>query len=240
MDIKSYDSFASNSNFNILTDDGYKHFSGVTKSLLVDPPIELTLNNGEIIVCTINHKLYVTKDKWVYAKFLNVGDTLYSPFNKVRITAIGDSKERYVYDIIDVTDTSSYLVTPYMIKSSNCLYLDEFAFVENDVEFYTGTYPTVTSGKNTKVIITSTPRGLNMFYKIFNDSQQGNNKYKSYKIGWEEHPERDEEWYLETKSNIGESKFSVEYESLAHETIVSINDNNTLTSMCIGDLYDYM
>lgn len=231
MDVKSYDSFASNSNFNILTDEGYKNFSGVTRSLLVDPPIEITINDDEKIVCTINHKLYVTADKWVYAKYLKKGDFLYSPYSKVRITNICDSDERYVYDIIDVDGTSSYLVTPYMIKSSNCLYLDEFAFVENDVEFYTGTYPTVTSGKNTKVIITSTPRGLNMFYKIFNDSQQGNNKYKSYKIGWEEHPERDEAWYHETKSNIGESKFAVEYECKFMGSAGTLIKGRTLESL---------
>lgn len=212
MDIKSFDGYVDNTHFNVLTDDGYKPFDGITKTKLVDPAIELTLNNGDKLICTFNHKLYVTKEKYERAKFLNVGDTLYSPYNKVVITDIKESKEEYVYDLINVHDTNSYLATPYMVKSSNCLYLDEFAFVENDVEFYTGTYPTVTSGKNTKVIITSTPRGLNMFYKIFNDSQNGNNKYKSYKIGWEEHPERDEEWYNETRSNIGESKFAVEYE----------------------------
>lgn len=212
MDIKSFDGYVDNTRFDVLTDDGYKPFDGITRTKLVDPAIELTLNNGEKLICTFNHKLYISKEKYVYAKYLNTGDTLYSPYNKVLITDVQESKEEYVYDLINVHDTNSYLVTPYMIKSSNCLYLDEFAFVENDVEFYTGTYPTVTSGKNTKVIITSTPRGLNMFYKIFNDSQNGNNKYKSYKIGWEEHPERDEEWYNETRSNIGESKFAVEYE----------------------------
>ena len=75
-------------------------------------------------------------------------------------------------------------------------------------------------------------------YKIFNDSQNGNNKYKSYKIGWEEHPERDEEWYLETKSNIGESKFAVEYESLGYMSRVSICVNDTIRDITIGDLYE--
>ncbi len=130
-------------------------------------------------------------------------------------------------------------------ESINIVYLDEFAFVENDIEFYTSTYPVITSGKNTKVIITSTPKGMNLFYKIYVDSLEGRNAFKSKKFTWECHPDRDQQWKEETLSNIGEFQFKQEYECeffgssntlINGETLkqmnfinpISINDNKTL------------
>lgn len=209
--IKSYDSFIENSKFSVLTDNGFRKFDGITRTRTDEPLIKLTLNNGDVIKCTFNHRIYTTAKDKQFAQFLEVGDTLYTAYNKVRIVSIDEVYEPYVYDLINVHIENSYLINASKVLSSNCLYLDEFAFVENDVDFYTSTYPTVTSGKSTKVIITSTPNGMNLFYKIFNDSQNGENNYKSYKIGWWEHPERDDAWRDETLGNIGESQFSVEY-----------------------------
>jgi hypothetical protein len=58
--------------------------------------------------------------------------------------------------------------------SFNLVYLDEFAFVENNMQesFFASVYPTISSGETTKVLITSTPNGLNMFYKIWMDSEE--------------------------------------------------------------------
>lgn len=209
--IKSYDSFIENTEFSVLTNNGFRKFDGITRTESKDPLLKFTLNNGDVIKCTFNHRIYTTKDNKKQAQFLEVGDTLFTAYNKVRIVDIEEVYEKYVYDLINVHIDNSYLINASSVLTSNCLYLDEFAFVENDVDFYTSTYPTVTSGKTTKVIITSTPNGMNLFYKIFNDSQNGENNYKSYKIGWWEHPERDDTWRDETLANIGESQFSVEY-----------------------------
>lgn len=241
IDIKSYDSFIKNETFNIKTSKGFKHFDGITRTKVNYPLIKLTVNNDVHIIATPNHKLYISENETEYVKFLKVGDSLYSSkYNETIITKIEDYEyECYVYDILNVEDEHSYEITKYAIKSSNCLYLDEFAFVENDVEFYTSTYPTVTSGKTTKVIITSTPNGLNMFYKIFNDSQNGNNSYVSYKINWYENPTRDTIWEEETRKNIGEAKFSVEYLSVAYETNIKVKDNNNNSyDIQIGELYE--
>lgn len=98
-------------------------------------------------------------------------------------------------------------------RSVNLLYLDEFAFVENDVEFYTGTYPVVTSGTDTKIIITSTPNGMNLFYKLWTEAVQGRNEYSFDEAAWYEHPKRDEAWKQEQLRNMSPRQFSQEFET---------------------------
>ena len=69
--------------------------------------------------------------------------------------------------------------------SINLLYLDEFAFVDDADTFYTATYPVVTSGKDSKVIITSTANGVgNMFHRIYESAVHGQSEYKSFIINW--------------------------------------------------------
>ena len=96
--------------------------------------------------------------------------------------------------------------------SMNLVYLDEFAFVERDVEFYTSTYPVISSGKTTKVIITSTRNGINnMFNKIYEGALQGTNQFKSFRVDWWDVPGRDEEWKKMTISNTSELQFRQEF-----------------------------
>jgi len=96
--------------------------------------------------------------------------------------------------------------------SINLLYLDEFAFVENAEEFYTSTYPVVTSGANSKVIITSTANGVgNMFHKIYESAVHGNSEYKHFLINWFDVPGRDDEWKKQTIANTSEAQFEQEY-----------------------------
>ena len=79
--------------------------------------------------------------------------------------------------------------------SVSILYLDEFAIVEHDEEFYTSTYPVVSSGKESKVIITSTPKGVgNMFHRIWQGATRGSNEYCPFEVHWSDVPGRDEEW----------------------------------------------
>jgi hypothetical protein len=98
--------------------------------------------------------------------------------------------------------------------SFNLIYLDEFAFVPNNVqdEFFASVYPTISSGKTSKVLITSTPNGLNLFYKIWNDAEEGNNDYQPIAVNWYDTPGRDEAWKIETIRNTSEQQFKVEYE----------------------------
>ena len=98
--------------------------------------------------------------------------------------------------------------------SYNIIFLDEFAFVPSNVaeQFFASVYPTITSGQNTKVIIVSTPHGMNMFYKIWVDAQERRNDYIATEVHWSEVPGRDEEWKKETIRNTSESQFNAEFE----------------------------
>jgi hypothetical protein len=96
--------------------------------------------------------------------------------------------------------------------SVNLLYLDEFAFVERAAEFYTSTYPVVSSGKDTKVIITSTANGIgNQYHKIWEGAVQGINEYHSFRVDWWDVPGRDKEWKKETISNTSQLQFDQEF-----------------------------
>ena len=99
-------------------------------------------------------------------------------------------------------------------SSFNIIFLDEFAFVPATVaeQFFSSVYPTISSGQSTKVIIVSTPMGMNMFYKLWNDATHKRNSYIPIEVHWTEVPGRDEAWRKETIANTSEAQFASEFE----------------------------
>lgn len=96
--------------------------------------------------------------------------------------------------------------------SVNLLFLDEFAFVERASEFYTSTYPVISAGRDTKVIITSTANGIgNTFHKIWEGAVQKTNEYQAFTVNWWDVPGRDEEWKKQTISNTSQMQFDQEF-----------------------------
>ena len=106
--------------------------------------------------------------------------------------------------------------------SYNMIFLDEFAFVPHNVaeDFFSSVYPTISSGKNTKVVIVSTPNGMNLFYKLWSDAESGKNSYNPIDVHWSEIPGRDEKWKEETIANTSQEQFNREFEC---EFLGSIN-----------------
>jgi hypothetical protein len=98
--------------------------------------------------------------------------------------------------------------------SYNVIFLDEFAFIPNHIadDFFASVYPTISSGQSTKVIIVSTPRGMNHFYRMWHDSEKGKNEYTPTDVHWSEVPGRDEAWKEQTIANTSEQQFKVEFE----------------------------
>jgi len=98
--------------------------------------------------------------------------------------------------------------------SFNILFLDEFAFVPNHIadSFFASVYPTITAGKSTKVIIVSTPHGMNHFYRMWHDAEKGKNEYIFTDVHWSEVPGRDSAWKAQTIANTSEQQFKVEFE----------------------------
>ena len=98
--------------------------------------------------------------------------------------------------------------------SFNIIFLDEFAFIPTHIadEFFSSVYPTISSGKSTKVIIISTPKGMNMFYKLWHDAELNRNEYVTTEVHWSEVPGRDENWREQTIANTSEEQFNQEFE----------------------------
>jgi hypothetical protein len=116
--------------------------------------------------------------------------------------------------------------------SVNLLFLDEFAFVENDGTFYTSTYPVITSGKTTRVIITSTANGLgNTFHKLWEGAVQSTNDFKPFRVDWYDVPGRDEEWRRQTIANTSELQFDQEFGNNFHGTGNTLINANALLSL---------
>jgi len=98
--------------------------------------------------------------------------------------------------------------------SFNIIFLDEFAFVQNHLadDFFASVYPTISSGKSTKVIIVSTPHGMNHFYRMWHDAERGQNEYTPTEVHWSEVPGRDAKWKSQTIRNTSKQQFAIEFE----------------------------
>jgi len=106
--------------------------------------------------------------------------------------------------------TSSDAIRGYSI---NLLFIDEAAFIENWDTFFTSVYPTISSGKESKIILVSTPNGMNHFYALWQNAIEKKNNYNPIKVSFEKVPGRDEKWKQETLSsmNFNFEKFDQEY-----------------------------
>ena len=124
---------------------------------------------------------------------------------------------------IIASSTSSSAIRGF---SFSTILLDEFAHVQRHIadEFIRSVYPTISSGKETKVIIVSTPNGFNMFYKYWNDAENGTNDFVPFKVHWTAVPDRDKKWKNKIESTIGSDAFRQEYEA------EFLGSSNTLVS----------
>jgi len=113
---------------------------------------------------------------------------------------------------IIASSTSSSAIRGF---SFSTILLDEFAHVQRHIadEFIRSVYPTISSGKETKVIIVSTPNGFNMFYKYWNDAENGTNDFTPFKVHWSNVPNRDQKWKKKIETTIGTDAFRQEYEA---------------------------
>ena len=133
--------------------------------------------------------------------------------------------------------------------SVNLLYLDEFAFVERATEFYTSTYPVVSSGKETKIIVTSTANGIgNIFHKIWEGALQGVNEFQPFRVDWWDVPGRDEDWKQQTIANTSKLQFDQEFGNtffgtgdtlINAETLMGLRAHNPIQHLEGGDLLIY-
>jgi len=119
----------------------------------------------------------------------------------------------------------------------NLIFLDEFAFVPHNmaVEFFTSTYPVISSGQTSKVIIVSTPNGLNLFYKMWTDAIEKRSTYKTLEVHWSQVPGRDLLWKEETIRNTSEEQFRQEFETEFIGSNATLISGSKLRSLAFHD-----
>jgi len=119
----------------------------------------------------------------------------------------------------------------------NLIFLDEFAFVPHNmaVEFFTSTYPVISSGQTSKVIIVSTPNGLNLFYKMWTDAIEKRSLYKPIEVHWSMVPGRDQRWKEETIRNTSEEQFRQEFETEFIGSAATLISGSKLRSLSFHD-----
>jgi hypothetical protein len=135
--------------------------------------------------------------------------------------------------------TSSDAIRGYAI---NMLFIDEAAFIENWDEFFTSVFPTISSGTSTKVVLVSTPNGLNHFYKIWVEAERGSNGYHPIKVTWQSVPGRDEKWRTDTINGMSGdlSKFDQEYCVTGDMTITVQDCEGNIFNISIEDLHFFL
>ena len=198
--------------YEILTPNGYKAFKGIKKSYNQSTIKISTIHKS--IICTPNHKIY-SNNTFIEASSLSIGDLISTIDGEEAIMSIEINENTDVYDILHVEDVHSFYANG--IHVSNCIILDEFAFVQPNLaeDFFSSVFPTISAGTNSKLIIISTPNGLNLFYKLWMESVTGKNSYKRVEAKWNAVPGRDEAFKQTMLTNFAgnkEARWSAEFE----------------------------
>lgn len=121
------------------------------------------------------------------------------------------------------------------------LFLDECAFIQNNLfeSFWNSILPTISSGKNSKIIVVSTANGMNHFYNIYKDAVEGRNDFYPIKITWSSRPDRDETWAEKTKMNMSEKNWRQEFGCVFAGSTNTLIDGDILESIKTKSPIDY-
>jgi hypothetical protein len=216
--------------YSVLSGDGtFQKFLGMRKNT-VEQLIVFTFHDDTKLICTPEHKIFLTDSIYVHAQVLDIGYSVQANLRKkviVNKAYLFDQKD--VYDFIEIEKNNSFFANG--IKVHQCLFLDEFAHIQNDEEFFTSTFPVISAGKTTKVIINSTPNGMNLFYKLWTDSERGINDFANINFTWEAHPLRDEEWKRKTIAVTGTEEFAQEFDNEFLGSSGTLLSRQTLTKL---------
>ena len=212
-----------NTRFEVLTEKGFKDFKG----LIVGENnirIKLLISNGSELKCTPRHKIILKDNTVVYALDLKVGDLLYD--NHIVTDINKYTSHGKVYELLEVSDTHTYFANG--ILCHQCLLVDEMAFVEPQSileDFWRSVFPTISRSKKSKVLIASTPNGTgNLFHRLYEGAEKGENGFVYEKVLWSDVPGRDEAWKQEQVKALGSmesflQEFQVQFLSTGDSSI---------------------
>lgn len=207
----NYIELLKNDEWEVLTPEGFKDFLGLSKSL--KETIKIDFDDNSDIICTSDHNIYFTDFEKKRAELFSIDDSLIYKDCIKKVISVERNGISSVYDLINVGTKHRFIGNNIIV--SNCIFLDEVAFVADYVwdDFFNSVLPTISSGKSSKIIMVSTPKGMNHFYKIYKDAIDNKSNFQGVKIPWWERPDRDEEWKRKTLMEMGGDRirFAQEY-----------------------------
>lgn len=128
--------------------------------------------------------------------------------------------------------------------AANLLLLDEFAHLKPNLaeEFIASVIPTLSSSETSKLIIISTPNGLNHYHKLWVDAVNKRNDFVTVEGHWSENPKRTQQWADEQRRKLGEVKYRQEIECITGETEITVRDKETgkIFTISIENLYNQL
>ena len=187
------------SDYQVLTKNGFQDFCGIKKTL--GKTIMLKFEDGTVLECSWSHKLLDSDENFVPAIHTKIGNV----YTKKLVSKTILFEEKELYDLLEVSNGHNFLTNS--ITSSNC------AFVRKGVwkEFASSTFPTISSGKETKMVLVSTPNGKNHFYEIWTKAIEKKSSFFPIRVDWWEVPGRDEKWKKEQIANTSQEQFDQEF-----------------------------
>jgi hypothetical protein len=194
--------------YEVLTPTGWQDFSGLIVTTQMSL-MEIHVDNVSL-KCTPNHKIK-TRLGWVEASELNVGDEIITSMRSSHITSIRKLDGTHtVFDLSDVANGHEYFTNDIVSHNCNLLVLDEFAHLGTRLadEFMASVFPTISSGEKSKLVIISTPKGMNHYYKLWTEAET--NGFSTYRAHWYEHPKRNQAWADNERATLGELKWKQE------------------------------
>jgi intein/homing endonuclease len=230
----------SNIEFEVLTDEGFKSFEGLIIGENIKK-LRIEFSNGSLLKCTPEQKIFLSVDKTIHAKELQVDDTVYGNLKVVSVHHYEDVEK--VYDLLEVEDNHRYYANDILVHQ--CLLLDECAFIEPESileDFWRSVFPTLSRSKKSKVLIASTPNGTgNLFHKLYEGSEKDENGFVTEIVPWYDIPGRDEKWKQEQLAALGSvESFLQEYECVHGNTLVDVNIGSEYNQTTIAELYSLL
>jgi len=220
----------------VLTPDGYKDFSGIVE--LEKETLTVSFRDGSKLIGSLTHRVLLKNNQMIELQNLMVGDTLIGQYGTVIIQAINNNPIQKVYDLVEVQSNGHQYFTNGIV-SHNC---DEMAFIPNRIQtdFMAGTAPSLSATRG-KMMITSTPNGSrDLFAKLwFGSGMEWDKKEYTYTRNknakndfvplfvpyWLDADKVKPEWIKREKGTLDDPlKWKVEFECLAEETEVEVYD----------------
>jgi hypothetical protein len=223
----------------IFSQGDFHNFKGFVDQGIPEELLLFKFSDGAEIKVTPDHSFLIGKS-WIDARLLDMGDFI----NGKEVMSVTNIKPENVYDAFDVENVHSYFTNGVESHNCNLLYIDEAAFIPTNIadQFFTSVYPTISAGQTTKILLSSTPKGYNHFWKFWNDSEQGNNDFKNLFIPYSDIPGRDENWLKEQRNLLGELKYNQEVLCLGPDSKITLRDKLTgkIFHIKIGEFYQFL